>query len=387
MTFSSATVGLTIKPVYESNINNSSNSSGIKNAINNAIQIYQNEYSDNITVNIQFGYGSILGSSCDGIAGSEGAAIWVAYSLTQLKSALSKQAQSLDDIAAIASLSANNFPMSVSSILINSAQQKALGLRAANDTAIDSYICLSSAKAWDFDVKDGISSGTLDMTGVTIHEIGHSLGRVSSLPGGSIPTLMDLYRFRAPGVRSLSSFEAAYFSVDNGETNLENFATDPSQEACSWVAKSGDSFSYAAYGGVINTLTAVDYVLIDVLGYTPKAYTSAPPVVTSPSPTVEAPVAPTGLNVKVTATGKRSKLNYRDDLSWVQSANSGASQNRIYRRIGSGSWTVLATISATTSFRDSSVQRGQSYTYRVTAVNSAGLESLNTSNEVTVTVP
>jgi thermitase len=79
------------------------------------------------------------------------------------------------------------------------------------------------------------------------------------------------------------------------------------------------------------------------------------------------PVAPTGL---AAAAGVR-----RVNLSWTQSRSPGVTGDRIYRAAGSGSLARLATLPASTTYADTSVRTGIRYTYRVSALNSAGKES------------
>lgn len=86
-----------------------------------------------------------------------------------------------------------------------------------------------------------------------------------------------------------------------------------------------------------------------------------------PSSGTPTPPAPPS-NLTATASGKR-KIN----LAWTQSTTSGVTQNKIYRgTTAGGPHTVRATISAATSFQDTSVTSGATYYYRVTAVSSGG---------------
>ncbi len=89
----------------------------------------------------------------------------------------------------------------------------------------------------------------------------------------------------------------------------------------------------------------------------------------SATPTAPPPLAaPT----KLTATAAKAKVT----LKWIQSVSSGVTQNRIYRSTTTGSgYTLRATITAGTSFIDTSVTSGVTYYYRVTAVRSSGQES------------
>ena len=97
--------------------------------------------------------------------------------------------------------------------------------------------------------------------------------------------------------------------------------------------------------------------------------TPAPP--TNPNP-------PTALTAR--ATGKK-----KIQLTWVQSGSPGVTQNKIYRStVSGGPYGLIATIPATTSFNNTGLTSGTTYFYVVTAVNSAGLESV-ASNQASAT--
>jgi hypothetical protein len=88
-----------------------------------------------------------------------------------------------------------------------------------------------------------------------------------------------------------------------------------------------------------------------------------------------APAAPTGLTAQASAT--------EVDLSWTGSTDSGSgiAGYRVYRN-----GTLLARPGNTTSYADTQVSPGTTYSYWVTAVDNAGNES-PASNTVTVTTP
>ncbi len=88
-----------------------------------------------------------------------------------------------------------------------------------------------------------------------------------------------------------------------------------------------------------------------------------------PPPAPEPPAAPTTLKVARTGT------NYIK-LTWKQSTSPNVVQNKVYRSTSSsGTFTCIATINATTSYTNSGLPRRTRYYYKVTAVNSDGLES------------
>jgi len=87
----------------------------------------------------------------------------------------------------------------------------------------------------------------------------------------------------------------------------------------------------------------------------------------SATPQTTAPAAPTSLTANPNRPGR---LN----LHWTQSTTPGVTQNGIYRRTSSGSYTATptATIGATTSYQDNGLASGTTYCYVVTAFGSGG---------------
>ena len=87
----------------------------------------------------------------------------------------------------------------------------------------------------------------------------------------------------------------------------------------------------------------------------------------SATPTAVVPAAPMSLTAK-------SNKPQTIDLNWIQSITSGVTKNSVYRRTSSGSYpsTPVATIDATTSYRDAGVSSGATYCYVVTATGSGG---------------
>jgi hypothetical protein len=92
----------------------------------------------------------------------------------------------------------------------------------------------------------------------------------------------------------------------------------------------------------------------------------APSPSPSPSMTVTPPAAPTLAASPASPKGVK--------LSWNAPANGGGAITayRIYRSRTSGAETLLASVGAVTTYKDTGTQRGRVYFYRVSAVNSAG---------------
>jgi len=101
-----------------------------------------------------------------------------------------------------------------SSVEATKANLKALGLVGldADFGTSDASILLSDSAAFDFDPRDGITAGRIDLQGLVAHEVAHVLGFVSAVdwvdavmgdpvgPRTVAPTPLDLFRFAADSI-------------------------------------------------------------------------------------------------------------------------------------------------------------------------------------------
>jgi autotransporter passenger strand-loop-strand repeat protein len=147
----------------------------------------------------------------------------------------------------------------VSNLFIGSAQAKALGTVAANDTAIDGFVGIGT----------GFSGNTL--IGGALHEITHAMGRIDGASG------LSLFRYTGPGSHDFSSnipTATSYFSIDGGFTALTSFGvnSDPSDFLNSSPQAPSDPFDETIAG---SKLTSIDLAMMDVLGFqvTPTSFT------------------------------------------------------------------------------------------------------------------
>ena len=96
------------------------------------------------------------------------------------------------------------------------------------------------------------------------------------------------------------------------------------------------------------------------------------------------------MTIALTGTGGTAGTSYAVDLTWDAPVNSTdpVSGYDIYRATGSSSTFVLlnSSVNAPTTYADSTVQSGSTYSYYVTSVDAAGVESVP-SNTYTVTIP
>jgi hypothetical protein len=280
---------------------------------------------DNVTINISIGFSS-LGAGI--LAQADSTEQFFSYS--NVRSALVSDATSLLDSTAVSNLqtgsalqfltntttgaivldagnSANN-----TSLRINSANAKALGLTAATDSAVDASISFSSDFTYDFDRSNGIIGSSFDFVGLAAHEIGHALGFVSGVDfvdyysgpniGSARPTnlnntpvfnTLDLFRFSSAsidvtnagyGVPDLTQATESYFSVDKGVTNRGNFSTGvydgDGRQASHWKDNRAIGIMDPTAGpGEMLVITGYDLGLFDAIGWN-----LAPVEVPEPSP-------------------------------------------------------------------------------------------------------
>jgi len=262
----------------------------VASVINSAIGFYQNTFSDNITVNIDF----------HNMTSGLGASLVPIYttSYASYKSQLNFDATSANDKIALASL-----PASVpgGGIDIKPADARAVGYNAPGMTLTLSNtggFCAGSNLDGCVGLNLGLTTaggGPYSLLATVEHEIDEVLGLGSSLSGNG--TILygymspeDLFRYSAPGVRSFAVNNAitssncagaplAYLSINNGVTNLDTFNNCKNGADYGDWSTSAKAQVQSAYGtpGASPSLTvsSVEVTALDVIGYTltPQAKT------------------------------------------------------------------------------------------------------------------
>jgi len=229
---------------------------GFQSAVLAAAQIIDAALTDNITINIAVGYGEINGTTLTKQNGAEGnVASGNFFSYSQVRTLLTNGASAGD--TSFLSLPSGSSVQGQSQVAVWFAEQKALGLRAANNPAIDGEIGIGT----------GVPSSL--WVGVALHEIGHAMGRV---PDGPQPDIFDLFRFTAPGTNLFASGNTAgpaYFSTDGGFTNRADYGqtSDPSDFLNASARTPEDTVNEFFDFGTIQGLTAVDLEQFDALGF------------------------------------------------------------------------------------------------------------------------
>jgi len=261
---------------YDSSVNSAP--AAFKTTIAAVVQFLQSHFSNPITINIDVGYGEIANQPMGPGALGESETYLNSYSYAQIKSALASHATSADDASAVNSLPANS-PVN-GTYWVATAESKVLGLMGASG-ALDGFAGFSgSPNIFDYDESNGISPGQYDFFAVVAHEFTEIMGRMlfvgNSGPTSNSYSVMDLFHYSGPGGRDFVGTQAGYFSPDGGNTNLDNFNTNPNGDFGDWAGSAGnDSFLAFSPSGVVNAVTQADLRVMDVLGYTLGAPTAA----------------------------------------------------------------------------------------------------------------
>jgi hypothetical protein len=233
---------------------------GFTTAVQTAANILDYELTDNITVNIEVGYGDFQGtplSNQNEDFGGATSATSVQY--PSVRNLLISRASPGDPI--FGTLPAGSAIQGQSQVWVYRAEEKALGLLSATDPGLDGAV--------------GFGTNTYSgyWVGAALHELTHALGRVNS---GPQPGIFDLFRFVSPGTRLFSDqlpSPQAYFSIDGGITDLADYGinSDPSDFLNSSGRSPADPFNEFADYGMLQQLTATDLKQLDALGFHVRA--------------------------------------------------------------------------------------------------------------------
>jgi RTX calcium-binding nonapeptide repeat (4 copies)/Bacterial Ig-like domain len=274
--------GLSINVNWDSSV--SSAPTGFTADVLQVAQYFVSHFTDNVTLNINVGFGESGGYSLNGALGMS-LTYLLSSSYTQIKNALTADQTSAADASAVASLVGD--PTSGGNYWISTAESKAMGLLTST-TNIDGSVGFSSSSGiFDHDNSNGVSSGQYDFFAVVAHEFSEVMGRMlltGSTIGGVSNSydVLDLFHYSAPGTHDLSGSVAGYFSADNGTTDLHNFNVSPGGDRGDWASSAAHD-AFDAYGtpGVIEPISSSDLTALDAIGWNP-ASTAPPPPTTAP---------------------------------------------------------------------------------------------------------
>jgi hypothetical protein len=242
---------------YDSSV--ASAPTAFKAAINYVVNYFDTLFINPVTININVGWGEVNGQPLSGALGQSFANL-APTTYTQITNALVGN-------SAAASLPTND-PTNGGPFWIPTADAKALGLPSANSAGIDGSVGFDSAPGiFTFDPNNRAVPGQYDFIGVAFHEISEVMGRIVGLGSFGYST-MDLFRYSAPGTPQLQGGQPAYFSIDGGKTNLDNFNTSSGGDYGDWANSAGnDAFRAFSSSGVLNAVTSADVALLDAIGW------------------------------------------------------------------------------------------------------------------------
>jgi len=265
---------LIIHPVFDASITSRADAAAIESAFITVAQTYQAAFTNPATVNVGVSWGAVKGQALGvGTLGSSVDNMYGYFTYAQMKTYLTAVAGKGADAALSTAL--QSLPTSISGLnqfAVASAEAKALGLISPTQSSKDGYIGFSSAVAFDFNPADGVTAGTYDFQVVAAHELDEVLGRITGLQSTapSYRTVLDLFRYSAPGVLSFSYNAAAYLSIDGGKTRLGDFNNSASGgDRGDWLQSTGGADIQSAFltMGQGASLTAADLTALDILGW------------------------------------------------------------------------------------------------------------------------
>ncbi|MEQ1780723.1 MAG: NF038122 family metalloprotease [Hyphomonadaceae bacterium] len=246
-----------------------------RRAVVQAAKSFTDSFSNTAVINIQVGFGETNGTKVSASAVAQTMARGVQTNYATVRNALLQDSDNSEfDIAADATLTATD-PTRGGRFLVNTAQEKALGLMNPTASGIDGYVGLSSALPMDY-TQSG-AAGKYDAVAAMKHEISEVLGRTGSVGrafGPNVYTSLDLFRYKpasgsSPVARAVTPGGANdFFSIDGGATNLGNFnSTNGGDDYADWNSRElGDAYGFGQ-AGVTAATPARDFIVMAAIGY------------------------------------------------------------------------------------------------------------------------
>jgi hypothetical protein len=253
--------GLVINIIWDSSVANAP--AAFKSVVESVVQLYESQFSNPVTLNIDVGWGEVAGTPVTTALG-ESESYLQSFSYSQIVSALAQNASSNAQASAV-----NSMPSSApngNAYYLNLADATALGL-ITGTTTLDGAVGFSSTLPFSYSTTSA-SAGQYYLYGVVAHELSEVMGRISLLAYGSASSLMDLFRYTSNGVLATSGTQSSYFSDNGGATSLNPFNVSPSGDFGDLSSSAGaNAFDAFGSAGVVNAVTSNDLTMMNVLGY------------------------------------------------------------------------------------------------------------------------
>jgi autotransporter passenger strand-loop-strand repeat protein len=243
----------------------------ITSALSGLATFYDNLFTTNLTLDVTVNYVDLGGQQANGgvvLANNNVQTAGTTASFATVHSALLSHETTQDQQQAY-----QYMPSGLGNLQIAPGEAYVLGLSTNN--TIDLTVNINSNSA--------VVPSQYDWGGVVGHELTEtSLGRYI----GKTDTVMDLFRYSSSGahdtsVGTSSTNSTAYFSIDNGATNLGTWNNDGGNkyDLGDWVISgfpdsgdpAGDPVANDAYGAGGNVVSEVDIELMNMLGYATDA--------------------------------------------------------------------------------------------------------------------
>jgi hypothetical protein len=246
---------------------------GFTAAVEDAAAVFEQDFPGDYTINISYGWGTFDNTASSDLTNpnsgvySLGGGFFTTASYSQVKSWLTAEATSSDQISADATLPASSasFPGDANTFYVSFAEEIALGVFTGNSNAIDGSI--------GFNIGD--ASTPQDWEPAALTEIAHALGWDSIAQSGSFPDVADLFRYSSPGQYGWTSGQPEYFSIDGGNTDLADFSTSFDQTLFSDLPT--DDPLRLPFTSAATTLTSFDIEALSVIGFGAVSVPSPPP--------------------------------------------------------------------------------------------------------------
>jgi hypothetical protein len=194
---------MNINVIYGQGAANNAAPSGFYTAVNYVVNYYDSLFTNNVTVNINVSYGSILNPYTNTYSRLLSGDLGESYDIETPTSYAATRNALLSENALGASTLPSSSPIP-GSLYTGSAEAKALGFLGAS-SALDGSIGISASPVWDFTPNTTPTAAQYYLVGSLEHEISEVMGRVSDLDTSGEYTVTDLYRYSASGVRDLTT--------------------------------------------------------------------------------------------------------------------------------------------------------------------------------------